>query len=48
MSAVENHQNVELFTVLRVLTALDKGLQIIDRHITLDLVTAAALLDDED
>lgn len=48
VSAVENGQNVELFTVMNILTALGKGLQIIDRHITLDLVTSAGLFDDED
>lgn len=48
VSAVENGQNVEIFTVMRILTALGKGLQIVDRHITLDLVTAARLFEDED
>ena len=48
VSAVENGQNVELFTVMRILTALGKGLQIVDRHITLDLLAAADLFEDED
>jgi transcriptional regulator with XRE-family HTH domain len=48
VSAVENGQNVELFTVMRILTALGKGLQIVDRHITLDLLAATELFEDED
>lgn len=48
VSAVENGQNVELFTVMKILTALGKGLQIVDRHITLDLLAAADLFEDED
>jgi transcriptional regulator with XRE-family HTH domain len=48
VSAVENGQNVELFTVMTILTALGKGLQIVDRHITLDLLAVTGLFEDED
>jgi hypothetical protein len=33
---------------MRILTALGKGLQIVDRHITLDLLAAVELFEDED
>jgi hypothetical protein len=46
VSAVENGQNVELFTVISILTALGKGLQIVDRHITLDVLAAAELFEE--
>lgn len=36
VSDVENGKNVTLFTVMTVLTALGKGLQIVDRHVSLD------------
>lgn len=50
VSAIENGKNVELFTVMQVLNVLGKGLYIVDRHIDLDLITAAELFkeDDED
>jgi transcriptional regulator with XRE-family HTH domain len=36
VSDIETGKNVELFTVLAVLNALGKGLQIVDRNIDLD------------
>ena len=46
VSAVENGQNVEVFTVMKILTTLGKGLQIVDRNISLDLLSAAELFSD--
>jgi transcriptional regulator with XRE-family HTH domain len=36
VSAVENGKNVELFTAMQILTALGKGMLIVDRHVALD------------
>ena len=46
VSAIENGKNVELFTVMRMLTALGKGLQIVDRHVALDQIQG--MFDEED
>jgi len=46
VSDIENGKNVELFTVMAVLNALGKGLQIVDRNIDLDRLKD--LFDEED
>jgi transcriptional regulator with XRE-family HTH domain len=38
VSDLENGKNVTLFTVMTVLTALGKGLRIVDRHVALDQI----------
>jgi hypothetical protein len=48
VSAAEHGQNVELFAVMSILTALGKGLQIVDRYITLDVLAAPELFEDDD
>jgi transcriptional regulator with XRE-family HTH domain len=40
VSDMENGKNVEIFTVMAVLSTLGKGLQIVDRHIDLDQLQA--------
>lgn len=46
VSDIENGKNVELATVMTVLTALGKGLQIVDRRIDLDQLNG--VFDEED
>ena len=46
VSDIENGKNVQFFTVMSVLKSLGKGLQIVDRHISLDQVQG--MFDEED
>jgi transcriptional regulator with XRE-family HTH domain len=46
VSYIENGKNVEMFTVMIVLTALGKGLQIVDRHVALAQIQG--MFDEED